>query len=181
MLKETLRLQPTAPIFALQSKEDKEILPGGYEIHKDDTILVLLTQLHRDPKVWDRPEEFLPERMLNGGFENLPSNAWKPFGNGQRGCIGRPFAIQESLLAVALILKHFNIEFVDPSYDLRVKQTLTIKPEGFKIRVRPRQKTKIPLGIDIKQSEKTPVHTELIETNQSSTDVHSLWQQFWFM
>ena len=165
VLKETLRLQPTAPGFSLTVKDDKAILPGGYEIHKDERILVLLSQLHRDPKVWDRPEEFLPERMLNGGFENLPSNAWKPFGNGQRSCIGRPFAIQESLLAVALILKHFNIEFVNPSYDLRVKQTLTIKPQGFKMRVRSRQKVKIPLDISTKPSEKAPTHTQLAETN----------------
>jgi cytochrome P450/NADPH-cytochrome P450 reductase len=130
-LKETLRLQSTAPVITLKTKEDRIILPGGYEIHKDDTISVLLSQLHRDPKVWNRPEEFLPERMLNGGFENLPPNSWKPFGNGQRGCIGRPFAWQESLLAIALILKHFNIEFIDPTYDLRIKQTLTIKPDGF--------------------------------------------------
>ncbi|CAF4270549.1 unnamed protein product, partial [Rotaria sordida] len=127
--KETLRLQPTAPIFALESIEDNITLSDGYEIHKNDMIVVLLSQLHRDPKVWDRPEEFLPERMLNDGFENLPSNSWKPFSNGQRGCNGRPFAWQESLLAIALILKHFNIDFVDPSYDLRIKQTLTIKPE----------------------------------------------------
>jgi len=139
ILKETLRLQPTAPLFSLQPKEDRIILPGDYQITKDDTILVYLPGLHRDPTVWDRPEQFLPERMLNGGFEKLPSNAWKPFGNGQRACIGRPFAWQESLLALALIVKHFNIEFVDPSYDLRIKQTLTIKPEGLKIRVRSRQ------------------------------------------
>jgi cytochrome P450/NADPH-cytochrome P450 reductase len=124
-----------------------------------------LSQLHRDPKVWDRPEEFLPERMLDGGFEKLPPNAWKPFGNGQRSCIGRPFAIQESLLAVALILKRFNIEFVDPSYDLRIKQTLTIKPEGFKIRVRSRQQTRIPVGISVKQSEKAPAHAQQVEKN----------------
>ena len=165
VLKETLRLQPTAPAFGLGLKEDKAMLPGGYEIHKDERILVLLSQLQRDPKVWDRPEEFLPERMLNGGFENLPSNAWKPFGNGQRSCIGRSFAIQESLLAVALILKHFNIEFVDPSYDLRVKQTLTIKPEGFKMRARSRQRVKIPLGSSVKQSEKATSHTQLVKTD----------------
>ena len=103
--------------------------------------------------------------MLNGGFENLPSNAWKPFGNGQRSCIGRAFAMQESLLAVALILKQFSIEFVDPSYDLRIKQTLTIKPDGFKMRVRPRHRAKIPLGVSVKQSEKAPAHTTPVETN----------------
>jgi len=51
VLKETLRLQPTAPGFALQSKEQTTILPGGYEVHQDDTILVILHELHRDPKV----------------------------------------------------------------------------------------------------------------------------------
>ncbi|CAF0853595.1 unnamed protein product [Adineta steineri] len=156
ILKETLRLQATAPGFSLQTKEDATTLPGGYEVNKDDIILVLLAQLHRDPKVWDQPNEFIPERMLNGGYENLPPNSWKPFGNGQRGCIGRPFAWQESLLAVALILKHFTIEFVDPSYDLRVKQTLTIKPDGFKIRVRPRRSVNISLAPHVKQSEKLP-------------------------
>ncbi|CAF3919426.1 unnamed protein product [Rotaria sordida] len=157
ILKETLRLQPTAPGFILQSKEDHVILPDGYEIQKDDTIIVLLHKLHRDPKIWDRPEEFIPERMLNGGYENLPPNAWKPFGNGQRACIGRSFAWQESLLTIALILKHFNLEFVDPSYNLRIKQTLTIKPEGFKIRVRSRQQVNIiSLEKNIKQLEKMP-------------------------
>lgn len=153
VLKETLRLQPTAPAFNLGSKADSVILPGGYEVRKDEAILVLLPQLHRDPKVWDRPEEFLPERMLNSGFENLPPNAWKPFGNGQRACIGRPFALQESLLVMALVLKHFHLELVDPSYDLRIKQTLTIKPDGLRMRVRPRRPVGIPFDTSTKQAE----------------------------
>ncbi|CAF4347430.1 unnamed protein product, partial [Adineta steineri] len=98
--------------------------------------------------------------MLNGGFEKLPPNSWKSFGNGQRACIGRPFAWQESLLAIALILKHFNIEFVDPSYDLRIKESLTIKPDGFKIRVRPRQQIGFVLNTNAKQSEKIPEKTK---------------------
>ncbi|CAF0826230.1 unnamed protein product [Adineta steineri] len=160
VLKETLRLQPTAPGFSLESKIGDIMLPGGYIVDKDDMILVLLSGLHRDPKVWDQPEEFIPERMLNGGFEKLPPNSWKPFGNSQRACIGRPFAWQESLLAIALILKHFNIEFVDPSYDLRIKETLTIKPDGFKIRVRPRQQIGFLLNTNVKQSEKIPEKTK---------------------
>ena len=158
ILKETLRLQPTAPIFILQSKEDHITLPGGYEVEKDDAIIVLLHKLHRDP--------FIPERMLNGGYENLPPNAWKPFGNGQRACIGRPFAWQESLLTIALILKHFNLEFVDPSYNLRIKQTLTIKPEGFKIRVRSRQKVDIAVEKTNKSPKKVP-DTNLNQNNET--------------
>ena len=168
VLKETLRLQPTAPLFGLGSKDDQVTLPGGYSVRKDDLILLLLPQLHRDPKVWEQPEEFLPERMLNGGFESLPPNAWKPFGNGQRACIGRPFAWQESLLAMALVLKHFQIEMVDPSYDLRIKETLTIKPEGLKIRVRPRQKLSIVLPPNSKPTAKVP------ETSKPSTNTDDL-------
>ena len=164
VLKETLRLQPTAPIIALESKEEQMTLPGGYLVHKGDTLLILLAQLHRDPKVWERAEEFLPERMLDGGFENLPPNAWKPFGNGQRACIGRPFSWQESLLAIALILKHFNVELVDPSYDLRIKQTLTIKPEGLRIRVRARHRVELTLNTN------TTTVKPLMEKSKATVD-----------
>ncbi|KDN35131.1 cytochrome P450, partial [Tilletiaria anomala UBC 951] len=78
---------------------------GGYHVAKGQPLVLLFTQLHRDPKVWgDDAEEFRPERMLDGKFEALPPNAWKPFGNGKRACIGRGFAIQEALLALAIIL-----------------------------------------------------------------------------
>ena len=85
-------------------------------------------------------------RRMRGGFEKLQPNAWKPFGTGQRVCIGRPFSWKESLLTIALVLKHFHIEFVDPSYDLRIKETLSIKPDGLKIRVRPRYRVELMIN-----------------------------------
>lgn len=48
-----------------------------------------------------------------------------------RGCIGRPFAWQEALLATAMLLQNFDFRFDDPSYQLQIKQTLTIKPKDF--------------------------------------------------
>ena len=103
-LKETLRLKSTAPAFTVSAKADTELLDGKYEVEKGDPIVVVLDALHRDPLVWGNDaEEFKPRRMLNGGFNGLPADAWKPFGNGMRGCIGRPFAWQESLLVVAMV------------------------------------------------------------------------------
>ncbi len=62
--------------------------------------MVLMPMLHRDPTVWgDDVEAFRPERFAPEATEKLPPNAWKPFGNGQRACIGRPFAMQEAQLA----------------------------------------------------------------------------------
>ncbi|CCG80735.1 Bifunctional P-450:NADPH-P450 reductase [Taphrina deformans PYCC 5710] len=138
-LKETLRLQPTAPMFSVENTEDKE-LPGGYIIPAHDVVLINLHGMQSDPKVWgENAQEFEPERMMDGKFENLLPNSWKPFGHGARACIGRAFAVQESILAIASILQNFDLELDDPTYELRTKFTLTIKPENLKMKVRRRQ------------------------------------------
>lgn len=136
-LRETLRLTPTAPAFSLQARPDTAEEPiliagGKYEIKRGQPLVALLPKVHRDPLVFgEDAEAFRPERMLDKPFSKLPPNSWKPFGNGMRGCIGRPFAWQESILTVAMLLQNFNFRFDDPSYVLGIKQTLTIKPKDF--------------------------------------------------
>ncbi|KAH8751145.1 fatty acid hydroxylase [Hyaloscypha sp. PMI_1271] len=136
-LRETLRLTPTAPAITIQalpdSAGDKISLAGGkYVIKAGQPIICLLPKIHRDPAVYgDDAESFIPERMLDEPFSKLPNNSWKPFGNGMRGCIGRPFAWQEAILTTAMLLQTFNFRFDDPSYQLHIKQTLTIKPKDF--------------------------------------------------
>ncbi|KAH9213493.1 fatty acid hydroxylase [Leptodontidium sp. 2 PMI_412] len=135
-LRETLRLTPTAPAFTLtpqpDSANDHETLAGKYQVQKGQSITALLPKIHRDPAVYGADADFFkPERMLDEPFSKLPPNSWKPFGNGMRGCIGRPFAWQEAILTTALLLQNFNFRFDDPSYQLSIKQTLTIKPKDF--------------------------------------------------
>jgi cytochrome P450/NADPH-cytochrome P450 reductase len=68
---------------------------------------------------------------------NRPANVYKPFGDGQRACIGRQFAMQEATLVLGMLLQRF--EFLDfSSYQLKIRETLTVKPEDFFIQVRPR-------------------------------------------
>lgn len=81
VLRETLRLSPTAPGFFRAKRPEKEqedrVLGGKYAMPQDG-VLCLMTKIHRDPKVWgEDAEQFKPERMLDGKFENLPKNAWK--------------------------------------------------------------------------------------------------------
>ena len=138
LLMETLRIWPTAPVFQLRAKQDTTI-GGRYAIGRRDTLMVLTPMLHRDPKVWgDDVEAFRPERFAPEAMEKLPANAWKPFGNGQRACIGRPFAMQEAVLLIAMILQRFDLIEHDPSYRLEVGETLTLKPSGLRIRVKSR-------------------------------------------
>ncbi|EKG22462.1 Flavodoxin [Macrophomina phaseolina MS6] len=139
VLRETLRLQPTAPIYELIPFEDT-VIGDKYSVKKGDSLLVILPAVHRDPAVWGTDADvFRPERMLDGDFEKLPKNAWKPFGNGSRACIGRAFAWQEALLVTALLLQNFDCKMADPGYLLKVKDTLTIKPDDFRMKVKLRR------------------------------------------
>ena len=138
VLKETLRLWPTAPGFSLRPLEEETMLGGRYVVRRDQTLLVLTLQLHRDPAVWGDPERFDPDRFAFDRAQQLPPNAWKPFGNGQRSCIGRGFALQEATLFLAMLLQRFDLSLADPDYQLSIQQTLTIKPEGLYIHARRR-------------------------------------------
>ena len=143
VLREALRLNPTAPAFVRQIRpENPEAQPslGGYAINRDWKVVALISKSGRDAEVYgEDANEFHPERMLDGKFESLPKSAWKPFGTGPRACIGRAFAWQEALLALAMILQNFDLRLDDPHYEMRVKQALTVKPRDFYIRAAPRR------------------------------------------
>ncbi len=137
ILNEALRLYPPAPIFAVYPYEDT-VIGGKYKIPKDQTVYVLAPALHRDKSVWgENAELFDPENFNPARVQERPANAFKPFGNGQRACIGRQFAMQEATLVLGMLLQRYN--FVDAhNYEFKIKETLTIKPDNFKIRLRPR-------------------------------------------
>jgi cytochrome P450 / NADPH-cytochrome P450 reductase len=137
VLKEALRLWPPAPAYGIAPLKD-ETIGGQYKLQKNTFVLVLVLALHRDPSVWGpNPDTFDPENFSREAEAARPVNAWKPFGNGQRACIGRGFAMHEAALAIGMILQRFKL--IDHNrYQLALKETLTIKPEGFKIKARPR-------------------------------------------
>ncbi|KAF6828803.1 bifunctional P-450/NADPH-P450 reductase [Colletotrichum musicola] len=137
VLRETLRISATIPGFGVEAKEDT-YLAGKYFVKKGEPIGCMLGRSHLDPAVYgEDAKDFKPERMLDENFERLQKehpNSWKPFGNGMRACIGRPFAWQESLLAMAMLLQNFNFTMDDPNYQLKISETLTIKPKDFYMR-----------------------------------------------
>ncbi len=137
ILKEALRLWPPAPAYGIAPLKD-ETIGGKYKLKKNTFITILVMALHRDPSVWGpNPDAFDPENFSREAEAARPVNAWKPFGNGQRACIGRGFAMHEAALAIGMILQRFKLVDVN-RYQMHLKETLTIKPDGFKIKVRPR-------------------------------------------
>ncbi|MCY8390582.1 bifunctional cytochrome P450/NADPH--P450 reductase [Bacillus haynesii] len=137
ILNESIRLWPTAPAFSLYAKEET-VIGGKYLIPKGQSVTVLIPKLHRDQSVWgEDAEAFRPERFEQ--MDSIPAHAYKPFGNGQRACIGMQFALHEATLVLGMILQYFDLED-HANYQLKIKESLTLKPDGFTIRVRPRKK-----------------------------------------
>ena len=129
ILKESLRLWPTAPGFSLYPFEDT-VIGGRYEIKKEYQVLVLLPALHRDKSIWGtNPELFNPDNFTAQRNGRVQPSAYKPFGNGQRACIGRQFALHEATLVLGMVLHRFKL--IDHQrYKLKIKETLTLKPDG---------------------------------------------------
>ncbi len=145
ILKETLRLWPTAPMFSVYPYEEETIIGGKYRMSKEQDWAILIPMLHRDKSVWgEDAEEFNPDHFTVEAEGARPANAYKPFGNGQRACIGRQFALQEATLVLGMLLQRFK--FIDYSnYQLKIKETLTLKPENFTIQVKERTNTDRPV------------------------------------
>ncbi|WP_433783660.1 bifunctional cytochrome P450/NADPH--P450 reductase [Actinomycetospora sp. CA-101289] len=137
ILDETLRLWPTAPAFTRQAREATTV--GGWgPFEPGQSIIALTPMLHRLPEVWgDDAEEFNPEHFAPERRDALPPNAFRPFGSGQRACIGRQFAMQEATLVLAMVMHRFDL-LDTADYQLKIKESLTLKPEGLTIGVRPR-------------------------------------------
>lgn len=133
-VRESLRLTPTITSTAFgplpNTKENPIILGGKYLVKPSNRLTMILPKVQTDPKVYgDDADKFRPDRMVDEHFNKLPKNAWKPFGNGSRACIGRGFAWQESMLATAMLLQYFDFRLDDPTYKLEIKETLTVKPK----------------------------------------------------
>ncbi|GAA0237533.1 cytochrome P450 [Saccharothrix mutabilis subsp. mutabilis] len=136
ILDEALRLWPTAPGYAREARTDT-VLGARYPMRAGQWALVLLPLVHRDPTVWPEPERFDPDRFAPEAVRARAGHVYKPFGTGERACIGRQFALHEATLALGSVLRRYELT-PDPEYRLRVVEMLTLKPEGFRLTVRRR-------------------------------------------
>ncbi|MCK9897343.1 cytochrome P450 [Frankia sp. AgB32] len=129
ILQEALRLWPTAPSFDRRPLGDT-LLAGRYPVRAGETISVVTAMLHRDPVWGDNVELFDPSRFSREQMAQRPPHSYKPFGTGQRSCIGQQFAMHEGMLVLALLIHRYRL-LDHANYTLNVRQTLTLKPAGF--------------------------------------------------
>ncbi|OWM74472.1 hypothetical protein CDL15_Pgr003975 [Punica granatum] len=142
VIKETFRLYPAAPLSAAR-EFTKDCTVGGYDIPAGSQLIVNLHKLHRDPRVWEDPDEFRPERFLTS-HKNIDVKGQHfeliPFGGGRRACPGLGHAIQMAQLTLASLLHAFDITTPsDAPVDMTGSPGLTnSKATPLQVLVRPR-------------------------------------------
>ncbi|MBF4506872.1 cytochrome P450 [Flavobacterium sp. JLP] len=128
VLNESMRLYPPAWITDRQNVEDDSI--GQFNIKKGTLIGVSFYELHRNPKYWEDPEKFDPERFLGERKKNS-TQYFYPFGAGPRMCIGAGFAIYEMCLTISHIVKRYQIKSTETA--IRFNPLITLKPVGVEV------------------------------------------------
>ncbi|KAK8933582.1 Cytochrome P450 734A6 [Platanthera zijinensis] len=115
IVKETLRLYPPAVATIRRSKAD--IALGCYRVPQGIEILVPIIAVHHDPVIWGSDvERFNPARFAEGVSRAAKHPyAFMPFGHGERTCVGRGLAMLEAKLALAAVLRRFELR-VSPNY-----------------------------------------------------------------
>ncbi|KAI9113105.1 hypothetical protein K1719_015630 [Acacia pycnantha] len=141
IIKETLRLYPAGPLLGpREAIEDCNV--SGYYVPAGTRLVVNLWKIHRDPRIWEDPCGFKPERFLTGQAPDVRGQNFEliPFGSGRRSCPGMSFALQVLHLTLARLLQAF--EFATPSgeaVDMTESPGLTIpKATPLKLLLAPR-------------------------------------------
>ncbi|APW58877.1 cytochrome P450 [Paludisphaera borealis] len=134
VVSETLRLYPTVWMIGREAIEPTEI--GGYAIPVGTTVFMPQWAVHRDPRWFDNPETFRPERWSEENRASMHRYAYFPFGGGPRICIGNSFALMEATLLLASIAGRYRLELA-PDADVALLPTITLRPaHGLKVVVR---------------------------------------------
>ena len=129
VVSESMRLYPPAYAIGREAVEDCEI--GGYRVAAGTTLFIVPWVIHRDARFFDDSMTFRPERWENDFAKTLPRFAYLPFGGGPRVCIGNNFALMETSIVLAELLRRYQVSSpgpVDPlaSITLRPKQGMPL-------------------------------------------------------
>jgi cytochrome P450 len=125
VIKETLRLYP--PIHVGNRFAMEDLCMGGYQVPANTRVMVSIYLTQRDGQMWERPEQFQPERFARDRREERPALAYIPFGGGPRNCIGAAFAQIEIKIVLARLLQQFDLQLA-PGQRIRARMGATLEP-----------------------------------------------------
>jgi len=124
--KETMRLYP--PAFGLGREAIEACEIGGYRVPRRAQVFAFQWATQRDPRFFDQPDEFIPDRWTPEFVEQLPKFAYFPFGGGPRVCIGNYFAMMEMILLMATIGRRYKFDLA-PDAKVELYPAMSLRPK----------------------------------------------------
>jgi cytochrome P450 len=132
VFRESMRLYP--PVWTIGRYVENDYPVGGYNIASGSSILMSQFVMHHDPRYYEEPDRFSPDRWTEEFKTRLPRFSYFPFGGGIRGCIGESFAWMEGVLIIATMAQKWEMRKVatqrvklDPAITLRPKYGMKMK------------------------------------------------------
>lgn len=133
VVSESMRLYPPAYALGRQATTPSEV--SGYPVASGTVLLLPAWVVHRDPRWFEEPGAFRPERWADDLARRLPRFAYFPFGGGPRQCVGSAFALMEAVLLLATIAQRFRLE-LEPGQRVTPTPYVTLRPEpGLRMRL----------------------------------------------
>jgi cytochrome P450 len=145
VLRESMRLYP--PVWTIGRHVENDYFIGEYTIPAGSSILMSQYVMHHNPRYYEEPERFNPDRWTEEFKSHLPRFSYFPFGGGMRGCIGEPFAWIEGILIIATIAQKWTMRTL-PSQRIGLDPAITLRPKyGMKMKLIQRTKQGCALSI----------------------------------
>ena len=150
VVKETLRVRPVVVDVARKLQRDVEL--DGWRLPAGTLVLPAIAAVHARPDLYPSPEEFRPERFVDGAAE---SYTWIPFGGGVRRCIGASFAQVEMRVVLREVLRRVRLRAESPRPERGQVRHVTVVPaRGCRVVVEERL-----AAVDSRESEKLSSRT----------------------
>lgn len=130
-IKEAMRLYPPSHAIVRDCVVDTGDTIMDTKIQKGDVMYISAYGIHRNPKYWSKPNEFVPERFFNGAESDFPKYAYLPFGAGKHTCIGKYLALPMMITALTMLLRKFDYTFTNNEVKKPVSLSTLKSHNGF--------------------------------------------------
>lgn len=137
VFKETLRLYPPVPMMVRETSAPEILRERAVKVGSQ--VVLSPWHLHRHERLWDRPDEFDPDRWDNAETKRCARDAYMPFSNGPRVCPGAGFAMIEGVVLLYWLVKTFEIQQADDVPPIPVAHLTVRSKDGIRLRFIPRR------------------------------------------
>ncbi|KAL3130704.1 hypothetical protein ABBQ38_000053 [Trebouxia sp. C0009 RCD-2024] len=140
VISEAMRLYPQPPVLIRRAMEEDTL--AGYTVAPGSDLFISVWNIHRSPQTWTRPDDFDVDRWRPDGpppNESSENFAYLPFGGGRRKCIGDQFALSEAIVALAMLMRRFELSMDPEAPPVSMTTGATIHTsQGLLMRLKPR-------------------------------------------